>query len=325
MKFLEYLRKNEPVALKILTGAFENGRLSHGYLLVGEPGLPLKEAAYFIAQSLVCDHPSPLADETCKTCQRLRRGSFADFLFLDGSLASIKKEEIQAVLGDFSKTPIERKGKMIYVIHLVENMTQEAVNSVLKFLEEPPDSCYAILTTENIARVLPTIVSRVETIHLVKAPYEDVVAGSIALGVEPKDADLLSLFHNDPSLVKEATENEEYPAFKELMEEALGDFAREKEEGLYRFEKVVIPAFGKKEDARKLLLLLSMLFRDAALASRGLAPRLSAYATIIDAVSAARSHLELTLQASLEARSELDMNMAPALVLEHLARTAFKE
>ena len=35
-----------------------------------------------------------------------------------------------------------------------------AMNSLLKFLEEPVEEVYAILTTKNINKVLPTIQSR---------------------------------------------------------------------------------------------------------------------------------------------------------------------
>lgn len=325
MRFTDYLSKNEPIALKVLSGAFSGGRVPHAFLLAGEPGLPLKEAAYFIAESLVCEHPSPLADESCRNCERIRKGNYADFLFLDGSVSSIKKEDVQAVLGDFSRTPVEARGVMVYVIHLVENMTPEAVNSLLKFLEEPPSGCYAILTSENVGRVLPTIVSRSETIRFIKAPYEEVVHEAVSLGVEAKDACLLALSLNSGELVKEEAESEAWPERKKLYEEAMGDFAREKDEGLYRFEKIVVPAFAKKEDARALLLVLSSLLRDALLAKEGVAPRLSAYATMINAIGRERKHLSASLQKALEARSELDLNMAPALVLSCLARAVYED
>ena len=52
-------------------------------------------------------------------------------------------------MDSFDKTALEDKGIMIYVLNLVETMTPIAVNSLLKFLEEPGNNIYAFLTTEN--------------------------------------------------------------------------------------------------------------------------------------------------------------------------------
>lgn len=325
MKVLEYLRKTQPVCLKTLSGAFSEDRVAHAYLLAGEPGLPLKELAYFIAQSILCDDPSPLACESCKTCRRVAKDNYADFLFLNGAKSSIKKDDVQGVLGGFSKTPIEKKAKMVYVIHLVENMTTEAVNSLLKFLEEPPSGCYAILTTENVSRVLPTIVSRSETLRILPAAYVDVVEAAKEEGVSDEDAYLLALFLNDGVLIKEESEGETYMDEKKAFLEAMEDFAREEEEGLYRFEKVVIPSFTTKEDARRLVILLSALFKDALLVSHGLKPRLAPYAKIVEGVASRRSHLETSLELTLEARNELDLGLGVELVLDNLARQLLKD
>lgn len=153
MIFLEYLEEKQPLVWKTFSHALTTHRLAHAYLLSGEAGAPLKETALFLAKSILCDHPTPMADETCLTCTRIDHRTYSDFIFLDGEADSIKKDDVQEVLGDFSKTPLESKGIMVYIIHLVENMTVEAVNSLLKFLEEPSKNTYAILTTENEARL----------------------------------------------------------------------------------------------------------------------------------------------------------------------------
>ena len=65
---------------------------------------------------------------------------------------------------DFSYTAAEA-GPQIYIIKDCEKMNQSAANSLLKFLEEPAPDHYAILTTTNKARLLPTIISRLQHIH----------------------------------------------------------------------------------------------------------------------------------------------------------------
>ena len=52
----------------------------------------------------------------------------------------------------------------IYVLDHAENATPDALNSLLKFLEEPGSDMIAILIVEQLDRVLPTIISRCQNI-----------------------------------------------------------------------------------------------------------------------------------------------------------------
>ena len=73
-------------------------------------GVPLKEAALFLAKSILCSNPSPLADEECRYCKRIEHGTYADFFMLGGEAESIKKDDVQEIVAGFSKTPLEEKG-----------------------------------------------------------------------------------------------------------------------------------------------------------------------------------------------------------------------
>jgi DNA polymerase-3 subunit delta' len=152
-------------------------------------------------------------------------GNYADLLLLDGEKATIKKEDVQEIVADFTKTPLEEKGILIYIIHLVENMTVEAVNSLLKFLEEPGKNTYAILTSENEARVLPTIVSRCESMRMLLSPRNEVIRDATALGVELADAELLAYFVNSGELIAIESKNEDYLDAKESFLASLSALA----------------------------------------------------------------------------------------------------
>ncbi len=54
-------------------------------------------------------------------------------------------------------------------IHLA---TEEALNAFLKNLEEPQDNVYFVLTATGIKKVLPTVVSRCQIIHIVNTQGE---------------------------------------------------------------------------------------------------------------------------------------------------------
>ncbi len=54
-------------------------------------------------------------------------------------------------------------GKRVFIIEQADKMQEGVRNALLKILEEPPEHCMFILTTENRNAVMPTILSRVRT------------------------------------------------------------------------------------------------------------------------------------------------------------------
>ncbi|MDW8157656.1 MAG: hypothetical protein RML72_02120 [Bacteroidia bacterium] len=61
--------------------------------------------------------------------------------------------------------PFESHAKVIIIWH-IEKITNEAANSFLKFLEEPPPQTFIFLTAEDTTLLLPTILSRCQKIYV---------------------------------------------------------------------------------------------------------------------------------------------------------------
>lgn len=55
-------------------------------------------------------------------------------------------------------------GDRLIIINSLEKATSEAANALLKILEEPPNQTYIILTTNNLNRIPPTVISRCQII-----------------------------------------------------------------------------------------------------------------------------------------------------------------
>ena len=108
-------------------------------------------------------------DENCK---KIDNKTYRDLIILDGNKKIIKKEDISDIQKRFSFAPFEKCNKRIYILKNVDNSTIEAMNSLLKFIEEPPKATYAILTTKNISKVIPTIKSRCQIFYLSSDPKE---------------------------------------------------------------------------------------------------------------------------------------------------------
>jgi DNA polymerase-3 subunit delta' len=62
MKIAGYLKEKQPILYRTFANAMQNNTVTHSYLIVGEAGTPLLETATYLAKSLLCDHPDPLAD-----------------------------------------------------------------------------------------------------------------------------------------------------------------------------------------------------------------------------------------------------------------------
>ena len=324
MRFGDYLEKKQPLVYRTFASAIANERLAHAYLLCGESGTPLLETAKFMAKSLICDHKDPLACEECRSCNRLEHGTYMDFHILGEDEDGIKKEEVENVVEDFSKTPTESKGIMIYIIHLVESMSVEAINSLLKFLEEPPTHTFAILTTENEAKVLPTIISRCQCLRMLLSPREEVIKESVDEGVSLEDAELISYFPNSAPLVLEESKTAEYKNAKDSFLAALNALSKPRSEACYLFEKNVIPDLDKKGKARYFLDMLSLAFKDLLAIKQNQTPLLSSYVKLIEPLKK-WSHPEESLLEIMKVRNHLELNINTALLIEHLINYITKE
>jgi len=82
---------------------------------------------------------------------------------------NIPVDEIREMQNKLYLKPFEGKRKVV-IITEVENMHPSSANSLLKTLEEPPKDTHLILTTTDINRLLPTVVSRCQQIRFAKIP-----------------------------------------------------------------------------------------------------------------------------------------------------------
>ena len=330
MQVGKYLEVNQPIIYKTFINSLKEDKLSHAYLLVGDPGTPLKEVATYLAKSLVCDDPNPLACNNCISCIRIDHNNYPDFVVFDGSKESIKKGDIATIESQFERTPIERKGVMVYVIHLMENMTIEAVNSILKFLEEPRPNVYAFLTTNNENAILPTIVSRCQTMHLKLIDRKKIIQEATEFGVSLEDAELLSFFLNDSELILDYLQSEEestpYHLAKEMVLSLLTSLSEGNEkEAIFYTQTRISSAINKKESLRFFLDMLAHFFEDIVNIQNNNSITLPSYATILNSLSKHIKNAEKGLLEIQKQRNLVNLNLNIPLQLDHLIFEIVKE
>ena len=330
MQIGKYLKENQPIIYQTFTNALENHTLSHAYLLTGNPGTPLYEVAIYLAKSILCDDPSPLACENCITCLRINSDNYPDIIKLDGSKATIKKDDVLNIESRFEKTAFETKGIMIYILHLVENMTVDAVNSILKFLEEPESEIYAFLTTNNVNNVLPTIVSRCQVLPLKSVAREKIISESIDMLIDKEDAELLSYFYNDAELIYDFLQNEEESENYFEAKKALKGLIDQMEVGNYKdtvyyAESKLIPLIKTKEELRFFVDLLSQVYEDILNILSGRKIYLNSFEPQLMTLANKLPHIESSLVEILKTRNIVNLNVNIGLLIDHLIFKLVKE
>lgn len=188
----DVLKKQELTAYLSLKHDLESGKLAHSYLFYGELN-PLKtEAAFLMAQSII-EGSGTFACEECEQCKRIRQLKHLDVIYINGYKASIKVNDIEQLMMEFSKTAAEQSGRKVYIIDNINNSSQKVLNMILKFMEEPGSrSTYGIFLSDNIDGLLPTVVSRCRRVEFKTRDFLYLIAEYEKHGFENTDAYLLS-------------------------------------------------------------------------------------------------------------------------------------
>ena len=159
-------------AKTVLGRSLGSERMPHAFLFRGPDGVGKKLAALLVAARLNCLMPDGGSGcGTCSSCRKLRSGNHPDVVMVSPENGSIKINRIRELCRSLTYPPYE-SGIRVVIIEDVHTMTTEAANSLLKTLEEPPDSNLLILTAESSRELLPTIVSRCQVVTFHGLPVE---------------------------------------------------------------------------------------------------------------------------------------------------------
>lgn len=145
-------------------------RVAHAYLFTGSE-IAKREMAIQFAKALNCPEIQFDSCDSCPVCRQIEHGNSPEVfeLFPDGN--SIKIDQVRAIQRQFAYTP-RPDAMRILIIRQAELLTQQAANSLLKFLEEPQSPMVAILFAANERSVLQTIRSRCQIILFSDPPLE---------------------------------------------------------------------------------------------------------------------------------------------------------
>lgn len=311
-------------AKEILKEAMDRGRVAHGYLFAGMPGIGKKTLARSLAQALNCEPQKYPPCESCPSCRKIESGIHPDVTVTERETQSIKIDQVRDLISRLNYRPYEARVK-VAIIPEAERMTVQAMNALLKTLEEPRPDTVLILTTSNKEKLLPTIVSRCQVIRLAPLPFK-VIEEMIReqLGMDPEPAAVISaLSQGSPGKALSLDADFVMEERRDLLERLIGLDARSPREVL-EFARHMADL---RPDPEEVLELLGGFYRDLVWAKAGLPLRMNVDMDGLIQRESGRQSLEgimKKLEAITETRKRIEGNANRLLSMEYLTM-ALKE
>lgn len=145
----------------------------HGFaapvmLLQVQQGLGIDLLIQAIGRWLLCLKPNDTkVCGVCHSCKLMLAGNHPDWLVLAAAEGkhSLGVDAVRETLGQLNYFPAQGRARVIW-IKSAHQLTEAAVNALLKTLEEPPSDCWFLLSTETSATLPATLRSRCRIINV---------------------------------------------------------------------------------------------------------------------------------------------------------------
>ena len=144
--------------VRILKNQVEKNQVGHAYLFCGTRGTGKTSVARILAKAVNCTGEGSKPCGECPSCQAIKAGNFMDVIEIDA--ASNNGIDSAREIRESVNYPPSMGKRKVYIIDEAHELTSQALNALLKTLEEPPDNIMFILATTDPQDLLQTILSR---------------------------------------------------------------------------------------------------------------------------------------------------------------------
>ncbi len=262
----------------------ETGNVSHAYLFAGPRHLgKMTLARWYATKLLSVDKPLEALERIQHDCERIMHSD----LFVLDQLWIADQCEDWSVIAQTSNAPQQERAKknvktdMIgiddiralqerlqetasgryrcCIIRSAERMQSEAANALLKILEEPPPSLVFLFTTQSLASLPSTIVSRMRVLRLHPLSHSELLP--LLKGVEDEDQQfILHLAQGAPGIAQELKVDPEALRAHRLIHSKAISFWRTR--SLKERLQILDPLLKRGAEANQLLLHLALALRE---------------------------------------------------------------
>ncbi|MBX3528042.1 MAG: DNA polymerase III subunit gamma/tau [Rhodoblastus sp.] len=159
----------QDLMVRILTNAFELGRVHQAYMLTGVRGVGKTTTARILARALnyslpakdgrpAIDKPTVHMPELGVHCQAIIDSRHVDVIEMDAA-SHTGVDDVREIIEGAKYKPAVARMK-VYIIDEVHMLSKSAFNALLKTLEEPPEHVKFVFATTEIEKVPVTVRSR---------------------------------------------------------------------------------------------------------------------------------------------------------------------
>ena len=316
----------------LLARSIEAGRASHAYLLAGPSQVGKMTVATELASALNCLSDAPPCGE-CDQCERIARAVHADVRVVGPGTAPTQDGRSRVLVGIDQVRDVQREASLkpyegacrVFIFDRAERLSEEASNSLLKTLEEPPDQVVLVLLAQDAEALLPTLVSRCQVLELRPVP-RTTLARELMARYELDDARADEIARVSGGRPGWAIEAATHPDVLERLAERLGTIEQVVKgtlEERFAYAEKLASIFGRDRDAvRDELDSWSGWWRDV-LVVKEQAPDLVTHPSRLETLTQAADALPSTqvagaLEAIQQTQFYLERNANPRLALEEL-------
>ena len=318
--------------MNTLKRSLREGRLSHAYLLAGPRHVGKMTLAMDLARAVNClAEESPCAE--CTQCRRIAERLHADVRVVgldtdpadDGrSRVNISIDQVRQVQREASLRPYEGRYRVV-IFDGAELLSEEAANSLLKTLEEPPEQVIFLLLASDAGALPPTVVSRCARLELRPLPLS-LVARELERrrDLDPERAEEVARMSGGRlGWALRAIDEPDLLERRAVRLAAIEDAVRAGLQRRFSYAADLASTYGESRDmARQELELWLEWWRDVLVVREGvheIVTNLSRMETL-QAVAQALSSAEIVgaLGDILETSEYLERNVSPRLALEEL-------
>jgi len=211
--------------INLLQRAITQEKVVNSYLFLGNEGIGKSLVALQFAKALNCLEGENRLDgcDRCASCRKIDHLLHPDVSLIEPEGQTIKIEQVRQMQRSLAFRPYEGRRRVI-ILTAADRMAHDIPNTLLKTLEEPPLHTVIILLANNSRFILPTILSRCQSIRFNPLPSHLVSDWLIKeKGLEENEARLLaSLSEGSPGKALEIKEEIAGIPRKELLEGWVG-------------------------------------------------------------------------------------------------------